>query len=77
MNGSMRCGVAELQGKDFVARVRLSDRRDTTLAVEGQTCERVPASSLAGLLADGAIAPVEPKAFAPDAVQDVDGSGDL
>jgi hypothetical protein len=53
----MRCGVAELQGKDFVARVRLSDRRDTTLAVEGQTCERVPVSSLAGLLADGAIVP--------------------
>jgi hypothetical protein len=47
----MRCGVAELTGSDFRARVRLSNKADETLADVGETCARVPVSSLAWLLA--------------------------
>ncbi len=65
----MRCGVAdELNGKDFVALVRLSDPEDRTITEVGQTCERVPAAkrggtasdALAYLLASHLIAPVSP-----------------
>lgn len=52
--------MAELDGKDFVARARLSDRADNTIAEVGDTCERVQASSLPWLLAGGYIAPAPP-----------------
>jgi len=51
--------VADLQGTDFRARVRLSTKDDETLALAGNTCDRVPVSSLKGLLASGQIEPVE------------------
>lgn len=55
--------MAELNGKDFRALRRLSTKDDTTLANVGQTCEKVPTSSLAALLASGKIEPIEkPKA---------------
>jgi len=44
-----------LQGKDYRALRRLSDHDDVTLAEVGETCERVPAESLAPLLASGHI----------------------
>jgi hypothetical protein len=44
-----------MNGLDYVALRRLSAKDDTTLAEVGQTCERVPASSLPGLLASGKI----------------------
>lgn len=47
--------MADLQGKDFRARVRLSTKADLTLAEPGETCERVATASLAGLLAGGHI----------------------
>ncbi len=47
----------ELKGEDFIALRRLSDRADNTLAVEGETCDRVPVVSLAPLLNSGQIAP--------------------
>ena len=47
-----RCGVADLKGEDFVARVRLSDPADNTLAAPGETCERVPASPRGGTVSD-------------------------
>jgi len=50
--------VADLQGKDFVALRRLSDGDNATLAVVGETCDRVPTISLLSLLASGKIAPV-------------------
>jgi hypothetical protein len=58
--------MADLQGKDFIALRRLSDRADRTIADVGQTCERVPAGRQGGtvadalrkLLASGKIAPV-------------------
>lgn len=61
----MRCGVADLNGKDFIALVRLSDREDRTIAHVGQTCEKVPAGKHGGtasdalrkLLVSGLIAP--------------------
>jgi hypothetical protein len=54
----MRCGVAdELEGKDFIALRRLSDRADNTLAEEGETCDLVPVVSLLPLLRSGKIAP--------------------
>jgi len=56
MNSLTRCGVAD--GKDYVAKVRLSDREDRTLAAIGETCERVPAESLEWLIADGHVEPV-------------------
>lgn len=49
--------MTELSGKDYVARVRLSDASDRTLAVPGQTCEAVPAESLGWLLEQELIEP--------------------
>jgi hypothetical protein len=54
-----RCGVADLKGKDFRALRRLSTKDDRTLADVGQTCEKVPVSSLPALLASGKIEPVK------------------
>jgi hypothetical protein len=54
--------VTELKGKDFIALRRLSDAAGRTLADVGETCERVPASSLPGLLAHGAKIAPAPKA---------------
>lgn len=48
-----------MNGKDFIALRRLSTKADVTLADVGQTCEKVPASSLPFLYASGKIAPVE------------------
>jgi hypothetical protein len=47
--------TATLQGKDYRALRRLSDRDNVTLAEVGETCERVPVVSLAALLASGKI----------------------
>jgi hypothetical protein len=44
-----------MTGADFVATVRLSTRDNTTLALPGESCDRVPAASLAGLYASGKI----------------------
>ena len=49
-----------MNGADYRARVRLSTKDDTTLAEVGETCERVPASSLPGLLTSRKIEPVSP-----------------
>jgi hypothetical protein len=57
--------VADLNGKHFIALVRLSDAADRTIAAVGETCERVPAGrhggtasdALAKLLNSGLIAP--------------------
>lgn len=61
--------MPELQGKDFVALVRLSTADDGTLAVAGETCERVPASALEWLLQSRLIrrhaSPVEEPVSAP------------
>lgn len=48
-----------MDGKDYVARVRLSTRTDETLADEGQSCAAVPAESLPWLLEQGLIAMAE------------------
>lgn len=52
--------MSDLNGADFRARVRLSTKDDQTLALPGETCERVPVVSLQLLLASRKIAPVEP-----------------
>jgi len=52
--------MTDLQGTDYVAIRRLSDKDDVTLAEAGETCDRVPPESLAPLLASGHIAPVDP-----------------
>lgn len=54
-----RCGVDQLTGKDFRARVRLSTKADETLADVGEICDRVPTSSLPGLLASRKIEPID------------------
>lgn len=69
--------MADLQGKDFIALVRLSDGDDRTLALPGETCERVPAGKHGGtvsdalekLLVSGLIAP-KPIAAAPAPVHE-------
>lgn len=48
----MRCFVADLNGKDFIALVRLSDAEDRTIAAAGETCERVPAGKHGGTASD-------------------------
>ncbi len=51
---------AILTGADYRAVTRLSNGDDTvTYAERGETCERVPVESLAGLLAHGYIAPLD------------------
>lgn len=44
-----------MNGADFIATVRLSTLKNETLAAIGETCERVPASSLGWLAAQGLI----------------------
>lgn len=44
-----------MSGKQYVAMVRLSDRAGAVLADIGETCERVPESSLAWLIEQGLI----------------------
>jgi hypothetical protein len=46
-----------MEGKNYVALRRLSNRDDVTLAAVGETCERVPITSLPGLLKSGRIEP--------------------
>lgn len=53
--------MATLSGKEFVALTRLSTKDDETLALAGETCERVPAASLALLAHTGKIAPAAAK----------------
>jgi hypothetical protein len=65
--------VADLNGKDFIAVVRLSDADDNTIAAVGDTCERVPAGKHGGtvsdalekLLVSGCIAPAPTPAVKP------------
>lgn len=66
----MSHGHRPLNGADYVALRRLSDRDDRTLAQVGETCDRVPPASLPALLASGKIAPVVSKPDAPDPVSD-------
>lgn len=49
--------MSDMNGRDYIAVRRLSLRDDTTVADVGETCERVPVSSLPGLLASGKIVP--------------------
>lgn len=51
--------MAELTGRDFRALTRLSTRDNETLAEPGETCDRVPESSLALLLASKKIEPAD------------------
>ena len=48
-----------MDGKNFVATVRLSTKANDTLALPGERCDRVPASSLPWLLEQGLIEPVK------------------
>lgn len=50
--------MPEWHGRNFRAMTRLSTRDNRTLALRGETCERVPAASLPLLLESGKIAPV-------------------
>lgn len=56
----------DLIGSDYVAVRRLSDKDDRTLALVGETCERVPVESLPALLASGKIHPIDRDAFFAD-----------
>lgn len=47
--------MTDLQGKHYRALRRLSDQGNHTLAEVGETCERVPVTSLPALLASGKI----------------------
>ena len=51
-----------MTGADYRATVRLSTAGDATVAEPGETCERVPASSLIWLAEQGLIVPVAPVA---------------
>jgi hypothetical protein len=57
--------VADLNGKDFIALVRLSDGADHTLADAGQTCERVPAGKHGGTASDALQKLLDAKLIAP------------
>lgn len=49
--------LRERSGAAYVAVVRLSDKQNRTLAEPGESCARVPASSLPWLVAQGLIVP--------------------
>lgn len=51
----------ELNGADYIATVRLSDRENNTLAVPGETCWRVPQESLGWLAEQALIVPAPPE----------------
>ncbi len=53
----------DLNGADFRALQRLSNGHDETLAEIGETCARVPATSLPWLLRDGLIEPAGDRAI--------------
>lgn len=53
-----------MNGADYVATVRLSNKADVTLAAPGETCERVSPASLPWLLEQGWIAPAADAAAA-------------
>lgn len=55
-----------MNGAHYRALRRLSNAADETLAQVGETCERVPESSLPLLLASGKIEPVLTKPDAPE-----------
>ena len=46
-----------MDGKNFVATVRLSTKANDTLAMPGERCDRVPASSLPWLVEQGLVVP--------------------
>jgi hypothetical protein len=47
-----------MNGAEFIAVRRISNKANETLAAVGQVCDRVPAEALAGLEARGAIVKV-------------------
>jgi hypothetical protein len=51
--------VADLDGKDFRARVELTNRANEVVAAVGKTCERVDPKSLVWLLEQRLIEPTE------------------
>ncbi len=51
--------MAELHGKDFRARVELTNRSNEVVAAAGQTCERVDPNSLGWLFEQKLIEPTE------------------
>lgn len=51
--------MTALDGRRLIARVELTTKDGRVLAKPGQTCERVPATSLSWLLEQGLIAPKE------------------
>lgn len=59
-----------MNGANYIAQVRLSTKQDELLALPGETCDRVPASSLPWLAEQGLIvpcpAPLPPASFQPD-----------
>lgn len=55
-----------MNGHDYIAVRRLSTRDDTTLALPGETCERIPVASLPALLASGKIRPIDREAELAD-----------
>lgn len=46
-----------MNGADYIATQRLTDAAGAVVAVEGETCERVPAESLPWLAEQGVIVP--------------------
>lgn len=55
-----------MTAKDYIATVRLSTKSNETLAMPGETCERVPVDSLTWLSAQGLIVERERAPDVPD-----------
>lgn len=55
-----------MNGADYIATVRLSDKGDDTLAAPGESCDRVPAASLPWLLEQRLIVPAASVAGEPE-----------
>lgn len=55
-----------MNGADYIATVRLSDKGDDTLAAPGESCDRVPPASLPWLLEQGLIVTAPAAADEPE-----------
>jgi hypothetical protein len=52
-------GEQVINGADYIARTRVSDSADRTVAAEGETCEHIDPSSLPWLIEQGYIVRAE------------------
>ncbi len=62
-------GTPRMNGRDYIAQGRLTDKAGDVVAEAGETCERVSAQSLTWLAEQGLIRPIDHVTVRADAAQ--------